>query len=83
MAAGRQAGGGKAWLAAAYEQKGDGQWKEWVLERRHPVHPTVKSTDIDGHGDLDIVAGCFVIQYRPDQKLHSPWLEVWENQRRR
>jgi len=66
-----------------FEQKGDGKWKEWVLERRHLVHPTVKCTDIDGNGDLNIVAGCFVIQYRPDQKLHSPWLEVWENQGKR
>tara|TARA_Y100000588_G_scaffold319243_1_gene349203 strand:+ start:219 stop:344 length:126 start_codon:yes stop_codon:yes gene_type:complete len=39
--------------------------------------------DIDGDGDLDIVAGCDVIQYQPDQELHSPWLQVWENQGRR
>ncbi len=44
---------GAIWL----EQKANGQFEEHVISSGDPIHATMTLSDIDGDGDIDIIAG--------------------------
>jgi hypothetical protein len=60
------------------EQTEKGVFARHTLERRPPRHATLDLGDVDGDGDLDILVGNFLIEAE-----NVPWVEVWENKRRK
>jgi hypothetical protein len=60
------------------EQVKPGVFERRTLARRPPRHATLDLADYDEDGDLDIVVGMFATSKTP-----TPWVEVWENTRRR
>jgi hypothetical protein len=60
------------------EQVSRGRFERRTLEQGAPWHATLDLADFDDDGDLDVVVGNFVIK-----PWKMPWIEVWENQRRK
>ena len=60
------------------EQTRPGQFARHTIEMGTPRHATIDVADIDGDGDLDIVAGNFHIA----GSQPSGWVDVWVNGRK-
>jgi VCBS repeat protein len=59
------------------ERTGRDTFVKHTIEMGFPRHATLDAADIDGDGDIDIVAGDFAAN-----RSVPAWVEVWENQSR-
>lgn len=58
------------------EQTRRGHFERHTIAAGMPSYATLDAGDIDGDGDIDIVAGVFKLRSKSES-----WLDVWENQR--
>jgi mono/diheme cytochrome c family protein len=58
------------------EQLEKGHFERHTIAVGRPRYPTIDVGDVDGDGDVDIVAGVFLLQGQS-----TDWLDVWVNQK--